>query len=310
MNEIIEKTYRDIKSIKIQGATNVAYALANALKKYSDKVKAGGPREYIWEMEKAGYYLATARDTEPMADNVVEFLIYHLKQNSDLSLLDMKKYFKKLIEQFFVFSKEVEHRIEQNGIKLIKNKDNILTHCHASTVIKILVFAKSHGRKFKVFSTETRPLFQGRKTAQDLIKKHIKDTMLVDSSAMSVIAGQTNVKIDKIILGCDAISADGGCVNKVGSFGLALAAKSRKIPLYIATPALKINEDAKNLSAIKIEKRPAGEVWPKAPRNLQIYNFAFDKIPANYITGYITELGILKPRQLFAKIKMNYKWLF
>jgi len=310
MNKIIEKIYHDIKAIKIQGATAVALSVAAALQKYAKVCSAKGSREFIWQIEKAGYYLSQARQTEPMADNVVEFLVYHLKENKHLDLPNLKKYLISLIAEFFTLINEAEQQIIKNGVSLIKNKENILTHCHATTVIKILVEAKKQGKKFKVFSTETRPLFQGRKTASDLIKAKIKDTMLVDSSVFSVLFGQTKVKINKLIIGCDAISADGSCVNKIGSFGLALAAHTRKIPLYVATQALKINEDAKNLSAIKIEKRSAKEVWEEAPKNLQIYNFAFDKIPAKYITGYITELGILKPKQLFAKIKSSYPWLF
>lgn len=307
--KIVDKTYKDIKSIKIQGATNVAMAVCEALRDYSATAKFDSYSEFLKGLKEAGKVLLSARATEPMADNVVEFFLYQFKGRR----MKPEKAQELLAGAAKDFMKEVgknKTKIKNAGRRLIAPDDNIFTHCHSGTVIHILEAAKAQGKNFEVFQTETRPLYQGHKTAQDLLDAKIKDTLVVDSAGPYLISSQSDFHVDKLLLGCDAITMDGGCVNKVGSYGLSLAAHENKVPVYIVTQALKINEDVRNLKMLKIEKRPASEIWPHAPKRLRIFNPAFDKIPAHFITGYVTEFGIMSPAQLIEHIKREYKWLF
>ncbi len=311
MDKQLLRTYSDIKSIKIQGATKIALAVAESLAKYARSLKVKNNGEFIRKIKSAGKYLLSARETEPMADNVVEFVIYYLNQNKDLPLLELKKVLADSVNYFLELSRKNDEAIIKKGTQLIASGDNIYTHCHSGTVVKILIGAKKNRKKFQVFQSETRPLYQGHKTAVNLIKANIKDTLIVDSAAASIINGLADpkVKINKIIIGCDSISRDGSCVNKIGSYAIALAAKQKNIPVYIATQTLKMNEDAKNLKMIKVEEREAREVWDKAPRGLKIFNPAFDRIPAELITGFITEFGVIEPKKIFEKVKSEYKFV-
>lgn len=312
MDQSITKVFHDIKSIKIQGATHVALAVASALKKYSRDLEAKNRSEFIQKIKEAGDFLSAARLTEPMADNVVEFIIYQLRRSKDVSVDELKKVLSDSIEYFFDLAEKNEKKIEITGERLIKFGDRIFTHCHSTTVMNILLAAKKNKKRFEVFQTETRPLYQGHLTARELYKHGITDTLVVDSAApylLSKISGP-HFQVDKVIIGCDAITTDGSCVNKVGSFGLALAAFLNKIPVYVATQALKINEDVKNLRALKIEQRDSREVWPNSPSGVKIYNPAFDKVPAELITGYICEFGVVKPKELLKKVKEHYSWLW
>jgi len=312
MNANLIKIYRDIKSIKIQGATNVALATGKALKKYATDLQIQNKREFVKRIKEAGKYLVSARDTEPMADNVVEFIVCQLKRNKGAEIKEQRKVVRESVDYFFDLVEKNNNKIIRSGQNLIKFGDKVFTHCHSSTVIKVLLAAKKDKKRFEVFQTETRPLYQGHKTAKDLIKVGIKNTLVVDSAApylISKISGDKFI-IDKVLIGCDAIARDGSCVNKVGSFGLALTAFLNKVPVYVVTQALKINEDAKNLKAIRIEQRKAKEVWSKAPKDLKIYNPAFDKVPAELIKGYICEFGVVSPENLIKKVKKDYSWLW
>ncbi len=312
MDNNITQTYRDIKLIKIQGATNIALAVGKALKKYAKDLTAISKRDFVQKISSAGKYLVGARDTEPMADNVVEFIVYQLNKTKTTEVRELKSVLADSIDYFFDLVNKNDLQIIKHGERLIKFGDKVFTHCHSSTVMKVLLAARKNKKRFEVFQTETRPLYQGRRTAAELLKNKIKDTMVVDSAApylISKISGP-RFQIDKLIIGCDAISRDGSCVNKVGSFGLALVAFLNKVPVYVVTQALKINEEAKNLKAIKIEQRSAREVWNGAPKDLKIYNPAFDKVPVELITGYICEFGVVKPENLIKKIKKDYSWLW
>jgi ribose 1,5-bisphosphate isomerase len=311
MKKQVTKIFKDIKSIKIQGATNIALAVGRGLKIASSKSEYKTAVKFKKEIREIGKYLLGARATEPMAENVFEFVSFQLKKNKSKDVKELKKVVKDSVEYFFSLVEKNDKKITKNGEKLIKFGDKVFTHCHSSSVIKVLRGAKSNKKRFEVFQTETRPLYQGHKTARELAKFRIKDTLVVDSSAaylISKVSGKA-FEIDKLIIGCDAISRDGSCVNKVGSFGLAMTAFLNKIPVYIATQSLKINEDAKNIKAIKIEQRNAREVWNRAPKGLKIYNPAFDRVPAEFITGYICEFGVVKPKDLYKKIKNQYTWI-
>lgn len=307
----IQRTLSEIKSIKIQGATNVAVATLKTLEREAKESKALTRLEFIKQVSAAGKLLATVRPTEPMADNAVEFIIFHLNKIKAASIDELKKVVIDAVQCFLKLMIENESKIVRAGEKIVKFGDKIFTHCHSSTVINLLRYAKENKKRFEVFQTETRPLYQGHRTAKDLLKMGIKDTLLIDSSAPYLISKVSGSKfqIDKLIIGCDAISRDGSCVNKVGSFGLALTCFLNKIPIYVVTQSLKMNEDAKNIQAVRIEQRSGREVWPNAPKKLKIYNPAFDCVPAELITAYVCEFGIVKPVDLFTKVKENYAWV-
>jgi len=305
----IDQIYKKIVNIEIQGATHVAEAVLQALKKIISDKRIETSRQLLHKTHKAGYYLSRARDTEPMAENAVRFIEYHLKKNQNLEIKELRKLISKAIDSFLFNLAKDKKNISELGEGLIQENENIFTHCHSSTVMSILKAAKK--KKIHVFNTETRPLFQGRKTSRQLMEVKIKNTQVVDSAGAFFISDYSKgYDMDFLILGCDAIlNQDGSAINKIGSFGMTLAAYDSNIPVYIATHSLKIDLEAKTAKAAEIEKRSAEEVWPKSPKGLEIVNYAFDIIPEKFITGYITELGLLKPSQIAKKAKKKYKFL-
>jgi len=263
------KIISDIKKLKIQGARNIAKAALYACSLDECLVNS-----------KARKKLMEARPTEPMLVNVLSN--YH------------KLGYKKTLSHF----DEAQQKINQHVIKLIKNNLVIFTHCHSTNVIKALIYAKRKGKKFEVYNTETRPLFQGRKTARELEKAGIKVTMFVDSAIdIALEKKQGTKKADIILLGADAILKE-GVINKVGSGIIAELAKLNKIPLYIVADSWKYSSHH-----IKIEERDFHEVWQRVPRHIKIRNPAFEKIPGKYISGIVSELGILSYKGFLGKMK-------
>ena len=304
---MIKKVYKDIKLLKIQGATAVARTIVTVLKKDALSSKETDFKKWRQKIRKDADYLLSARPTEPMAQNGVKFIFANLYKSNPKNILEAKNYFKKACNDYLTLMEDAASLIINQGQKVIKIKNNIFTHCHSWLVEQILVRAKKEGKNFKVFNTETRPLFQGHITAKKLLKAKIPVTMVVDSSSDFLISRYSgkNLMIDKVIIGADAILSDGSVINKIGSFGIALTAHEEKIPIYIAVSLLKFYP--KNW--IKIEKRPAKEIWMHAPKKLKIINFAFDRIPAEYITGIICEEGIIKPKNISNLTKKIYPWI-
>ena len=129
-------------------------------------------------------------------------------------------------------------------------------------------------------------------------------TMITDSEAPFIISREDQTAIDLVIVGSDALDADGSAVNKVGSYGISLSAHQARIPFYVTTTLLKFSSEP-----ILIELRSPSEIWKDKPTKLKILNPAFDKIPAAHITYFITEVGLVKPSEIASTVKKNFPWI-
>lgn len=243
---------KNIKDVKIQGATHVA---KSALEAY-----------YLYPTKKTKSKLLALRPTEPMLEHVLQLTDKLSKQ------------------QILMHFKQAQEKINKKVLKLIKKNDVIFTHCHSTNVVNALIYAKKKGKKFEVYNTETRPLFQGRKTARELRKAGIKVTMFVDSAlGVALSKEQGTKKADKVFLGADALLKN-GIINKIGSEVIAKIAKSEKIPVYIIADSWKFTKQK-----VPREQRKLNEVWDTAPKNIKIKNPAFEFVDGKYITMVITE---------------------
>lgn len=253
INNIIKK----IKQVKIQGARNIAKA---ALHAYSLK-----------PTKQTKNKLINARPTEPMLVNTLN----HYEKFGK----------RKTLEHF----SQAQSKINSFVFKLIKNNSVIFTHCHSTNVINALIYAHKKGKKFQVYNTETRPLYQGRITSRQLKKAGIKVTQFVDSAGRIAIN-----QADLVFFGADAILKS-GVINKIGSGMFAEIAYDKKIPVYI------IADSWKYTGKVKIEERSFKEVWKLAPRHIKIKNPAFELIGKKYIKAIISELGILSLEKFIKK---------
>ncbi|HKL43749.1 MAG TPA: S-methyl-5-thioribose-1-phosphate isomerase [Candidatus Absconditabacterales bacterium] len=303
----------DIKTITIQGATNIAIAAFSIMKLELNTLDFNNLDEFCDFVLKGSKMLMEARGTEPMLFNGMKYMLSAVEsgkgkvKSGDLSLEDLQKIAVGSLDEF-MGRVEKEKKIRKDfGAELINDGDTIFTHCHSSSAIGIFKQAHYSGKNIHVYNDETRPLYQGRKTSKSLVEAGIQNTMVTDGSSTFFVDNmyENHVHIDKVIIGCDSIRINGDVLNKVGSFGIGLAAHHSKIPVYIAGSLMKV--DVTN--NIEIEKRSANEVWEDRPKRLEILNYAFDMIPAEFITGIITEFGIIKPKDIKKMVKKHYPWM-
>jgi ribose 1,5-bisphosphate isomerase len=298
-----ESTVKDIKSLKIQGAENIAKQAVSSLK-YVVAANAKHDASHMREaLEKARQQLFNTRPTEPCMRNALNFALSGVNNTNDTRELSADVL--RRIDETLQFFSESEQKIIDFGSQKIKDGMTIYTHCHSSTVTHILIESWKQGKHIEVHNTETRPRMQGRITAAELAKAGIPVTHYVDSAARFAIK-----KADIMMIGADAITAEGKVINKVGSELFAEVANRYDVPVYICTNSWKFDPQTVFGFEEPIEKRFSGEVWEKPPRNVKIDNFAFEKINPELVTGVITELGIYKPQTLVSVVKKNYPWMF
>lgn len=197
-------------------------------------------------------------------------------------------------------------RLGAAGAALLPDCATVLTHCNAGglatggygTALGVLYAAQEAGRTVRVFADETRPLLQGaRLTAWELAERGLEVTVLCEGAAGSLLRSGA---IDAVITGADRIAANGDTANKVGTYPLAVLADRHDVPFYVAAPASTFDPATPDGAGIVIEQRDADEVLGfggarTAPGGVDAWNPAFDVTPAELITAFITERGVLRP---------------
>ena len=304
----IQKIVDDIKSITIQWATNIAKAAFEILISESKEKSFESWSAFLDFIQQGMELLISARPTEPMLFNGMDYIKSEIKKLTPMSSTHECQQKVEEATQFYLnLINETAERAILNGLGIINDGDNVLTHCHSSSAVKTLKLHKVKGLKFKVYNTETRPLFQWRKTAKDLIEAGIDTTMVVDWVAPFLMDEEsgTDLMMDCVVIGCDAIKLDWWVINKVGSYSVGLSALFANVPVYIAGNLLKVDIHDK----IHIERREDHEVWKDSPEGLNFLNLAFDKIPPKFIRGIITEFGTIKPRDIKSVIEKEYPWM-
>jgi methylthioribose-1-phosphate isomerase len=192
------------------------------------------------------------------------------------------------------------------GAEVVPAEARVLTHCNAGalatagygTALGVIRGAVEQGKRVAVFADETRPFLQGaRLTAWELIRDGIQTTVITDNMA-GALMGQH--KVDLVVVGADRIAANGDTANKIGTYGVAVLAREHNVPFYVAAPLSTIDLNTPDGQHIPIEERSAREVThvggaQLAPEGALVWNPAFDVTPHRFITGIITERGIVRP---------------
>jgi methylthioribose-1-phosphate isomerase len=193
-----------------------------------------------------------------------------------------------------------------HGAALLAGRRRILTHCNTGalagpgrgTALSVVAELAERGELDGVIACEARPLLQGaRLTVWELARLGIAHELIVDSAAAGLM--RTGA-VDAVVLGCDRVAANGDVANKVGTYGLALAAKAAEIPFVVVGPTSSIDPDATSGDEIVVEERNADEVRHALGEPLTLpgtpcRNPAFDVTPAELVTALVTERGTASP---------------
>jgi len=301
-----------IKRLKVRGAPALGVAGAFGVFLGIKSVKSKDYKKFKKKLNSVVNYLASSRPTAVNLFWALERMNRRAEENAKKPVAQIKKL---LLEEAFKIMKEDREtcrRMASFGAKLVKDGDRILTHCNTGglatvdygTALGVLFKAKEEGKKIKVFADETRPLLQGaRLTTWELMREKIDVTLICDNMAASLMA---KGEIDKIFVGADRIARNGDVANKIGTYNLAVLAKYHKIPFYVVAPLSTFDFTLSSGKDIPIEERGGDEVRNIlgrriAPRNVKVYNPAFDVTPSFLVTAIVTEKGTF--RSPYSKIK-------
>lgn len=201
--------------------------------------------------------------------------------------------------------REACRRIGEFGRAELASASRVMTHCNTGRLATAgigtalgVVYAKALANEpISVLATETRPLLQGaRLTAWELADAGIPVTVIADAAAGAALQAH---RADVVIVGCDRVARNGDVANKIGTYNLAVLARTSGIPFYVAGPLSSFDPGSADGSAIEIEMRSPDEVRDlgglRAVPGVEAWNPAFDVTPADLVTAFITDVGVLRP---------------
>jgi len=302
----IDEIVAAIKRLSVRGAPAIGCAAALGLAACAQRLDEDG---FIEKVEELSGKLAASR---PTAVNLFWALercrmrLPHLNKCGNRAVDKVKADL--VCEGLAILEEDIRmcQVIGKHGAPLIKEGMGVLTHCNAGalatgdfgTALSPMYAAHEAGRKFTVYSDETRPLLQGsRLTAWELQRAGIDVVTICDNMAAQVMK---EGRVGSVIVGSDRIAANGDAANKIGTYGLAVLAKHHGIPFYVAAPTSTSDAALGHGGLIPIEQRDPSEVRNfgervTAPEDVRVYNPAFDVTPNELISGIITENGLHRP---------------
>ncbi len=296
-----------IRELRVRGAPAIGVTAAMGVALGAKAIHSTDHQEFMARVSEICNHLAATRPTAVNLFWAIERMKRVLEDDTKSSIDDLKV---QMVNEAIAIQQEdiaMCRTMGQYGAQLLQDGQTILTHCNAGalatagygTALGVIRAAWESGKKIEVLADETRPVLQGaRLTAWELMQDGIPVTLITDSMAGSFMR---QGKIQVCIVGADRIAANGDVVNKIGTYSVAVLAKTHGIPFYVAAPYSTIDVKTQTGDDIPIEERRREEVMSVhgseyiAPKDVNILNPAFDVTPAEYVSGIITERGVFPP---------------
>jgi len=300
-----KQVVRAIEKMVIRGAPAIGVAAAMGLALGAATVRTRDYNRFLERFREMGREMVRARPTAVNLRWAVERMVRLVEQMKGQPIQAIKAALRTESQEVLDEDIRINRRIGQNGQTLVPAGSTILTHCNAGslatggygTALGVIRAAHETGKAIQVIADETRPWLQGlRITAFELMEEGIPVFVIADSAAGSLMQMG---RIHLVITGADRIAANGDVANKIGTYSVAVLARENGIPFYVAAPLSTIDPSIESGECIPIEERAPEEVCrlgrtSMGPPGVCALNPAFDITPAKYISGIITEVGVIR----------------
>ncbi|HEX6104851.1 MAG TPA: S-methyl-5-thioribose-1-phosphate isomerase [Gemmatimonadales bacterium] len=297
-----------IRSLRVRGAPLIGIAAAMAVAAHVGRVGGGAAGRGLEEVRRASALLGATR---PTAVNL-HWALGRMERRAEAAARageDVAAAVRAEAQAIWDEDRAMCRRIGELGAELIPPGGTVCTICNAGalatggigTALAPVYLLQERGRAPHVLVPETRPLLQGsRLTAWELARAGVACTLIGDGMIASRLR---RGDVTCALVGADRIAANGDVANKIGTYGLALAARAHGVPLYVLAPVSTIDPATPNGAAIPIEERAPDEVagWGgrrTAPEGIGVWNPAFDVTPAELVTAIVTDRGVVPPGEL------------
>lgn len=290
----------EIKNDRNQGASQLARQAMSVMKVAAERSQADSVEHFLEELKGVGEGLTAARPAMAPIFNIVNRYLDSLSPvSSDQGVDYLKSLAVSKADELARVSLQAIAEITSCGLGLITEGDKIMTHSYSSTVMAVLEETVAEGRHIEVIATRSGAGGTGQRIARELGKLGMKVTFIDDTAAGLYVSSA-----NKVMVGADRVCADGGVVNGVGTYPLALTAQKAEVPFYVLCETLKFDHRMRS-EEVDFEEKESSEVAGKGklPSKVSVKNPYFDLTPLELVTGIVTENGLLAPEGVTGYIR-------
>lgn len=182
--------------------------------------------------------------------------------------------------------------IADAGARFVRSGGTVLTHGYSRAVLALLQRAASGGAHFSAVVTEGRPDGTGQRMAKALDELGVPVTLVLDSGAAYALASR---RVDLVLVGAEGVVENGGVINKLGTYQVALAAKALSVPVLVAAESFKFARlFPLGQRDLPVEGKPV-DIATLLPRSVHVDNPSRDYTPPHLVDLLVTDLGVLTP---------------
>ncbi len=301
-----EEVAQAIRDMAVRGAPAIGVAAAMGMALAAQNITAEDGPEFLERLKAFGDLFARTRPTAVNLRWALNRLFAKVRDMLQEGPCRIRSAILEEAHQIFIDDILTNVAIGEAGTEVVPERAVILTHCNAGalatagygTALGVVRSAHRRGMVLNVIADETRPFLQGaRLTAWELQRDGIPVTLITDNMAGYLMRRK---EVSLVIVGADRIAGNGDVANKIGTYNLAVLSRHHEIPFYVAAPLSTFDPSLADGDSIPIEERDPDEVlrWGGrrlAPAGVPARYPAFDITPHDFITGIITERGILRP---------------
>jgi ribose 1,5-bisphosphate isomerase len=274
---------------RVHGASALAHQALGILSSANEASQATDIDELFCDLLVVASRLRSAQQAMASVENLIGLLLFqvNLKRRSALNVADFKNLIRTLAKEISERSKNAAEDAARNSLAIIPESSRVLTHSYSSAVLRALELSKKGGRTFQVYATESYPGMEGKELAKALVNFGVPTKLIADSAIGSIISD-----VNLVLVGADSVLKDGSLLHKVGTRSIAAEANKRGIPVYGVCEAMKF-------SAADLLGEP-----------LRYSETLFDITPGEHVSKFITELGLVEPREVEGQIRLMLKEMY
>lgn len=312
----IEKAISELANDRTSGASFLAKSAVEVLDRFAgwvcDTRGALSPDDYIVELIEVGKQLVQTQPTMASIIRAVNEVIITTKEKATQLENEVGTDLKTQLKYLCTFTQSCTRKyilesdlaletISREYSEILSAGDTVMTISASSAIERLLMQANNESMALIVYVPESRPMYEGRMMAKRLAENNVKTTLIADSAMFHYLSECT-----KIIVGADRVIPE-GVVNKIGTYGLAIAARELKKPFYCVCERMKFIPNIIPVEKLIVLHATEQLLKPKREREESDYlmnkNIYFDFTPMEYVTRFLTEDGQKTPDQVKEYIK-------
>jgi translation initiation factor 2B subunit (eIF-2B alpha/beta/delta family) len=283
VNTVLDQAIATIAANNHSGAVEIAEQGAAIMLRCARTSEADTVEGFRHNLLQTGWLLIQAQPTMAPLVNLVNMILWKIEVIESVRAL--REAVAEVTNDFKRRLSVHQAAIAESVLLLIPDGAQILTNGRSTTVLAALRHAQRAGRRFRVVCAEGRPGCEGRAMASKLAEDGIPVTFVVDALAIAM-APQAQL----LLVGADHLM-ENRLANKIGTYGLVLAARAHTVPVYALCSSEKFLPPG--YRPPPQTHWPAEQVWPDSPANIAIENLYFDHTPLSEFSGIVTERGVL-----------------